>query len=183
MSDLIVQDIYYREQDPLSSTEFTYTRFLVPYLNQYKGLAMFVDSDFVFLDNPAKIVKNIDMSKAVSCIKHPEYAPKTVIKMDGKKQTSYPRKNWSSLMIWNLTHREGHLTIYDVNEKPASYLHRLSWVSDELIGSIDPSWGVLAGYSDMEPKAIHFTDGGPWLSEYLHTPYALEWLNIDKELK
>ena len=103
LDELVAKKFYNREIDPLASTQFTYSRFLVPALMKYKGWAIFCDCDFIFLDNIAKITENLDENKAVYCVKH-DYTPKEKHKMDGQKQTIYPRKNWSSFILFNCSH-------------------------------------------------------------------------------
>ena len=93
LQELVARNYYYRSIDPLASTEFTYSRFLVPFISNYKGWAIFCDCDFIFFEDVSKILNNIDKSKAIYCVQH-DYAPKEKHKMDGKKQTIYPRKNW-----------------------------------------------------------------------------------------
>lgn len=176
LSECIAKGIFNRSSDQNASTEFTYTRFLVPYLNNYRGFALFVDSDFLFLKDPSKILEEVDHSKAVWCIKHPPYIPKTNNKMNNKKQTCYPRKNWSSLILWNLGRSEGHITVDEVSYKSPEYLHRFGWVSEESLGDISYKWGVLSGYEQCsKPNAIHYTDGGPWYDNYKNCEYSNLW--------
>ena len=101
--DLREKGIYYREIDKLASTEFTFTRFFVPYLNDYKGWAIFCDLDFVWRISPTELEQFCDDSKAVVCVQH-DYKPKEGLKMDGQIQLQYPRKNWSSMVLWNCGH-------------------------------------------------------------------------------
>ena len=98
--ELVAKKFYNRVIDPLASTEFTYSRFLVPSLMNYKGWAVFCDCDFIFLDDVAKLFKNLDKEKAIYCVQH-DYTPKEKHKMDGQQQTIYPRKNWSSFIVFN----------------------------------------------------------------------------------
>ena len=97
------QKTYNRKIDALASTEFTFTRFLVPYLNRYKGWALFCDCDFLFVDDIEKLFSIADTKYAVMVVQH-DYKPKNKKKMDGKDQFPYPRKNWSSLVLWNCNH-------------------------------------------------------------------------------
>ena len=90
---------YWREIDKLASTEFTFTRFLVPALANYKGWALFCDSDIVFLKDVKELFDQAEDKYAVMCVQH-DYTPKPGIKMDGQKQTLYPRKNWSSMVLY-----------------------------------------------------------------------------------
>ena len=89
-----------RPGDPLQSTEFTYTRFLVPHLCGFRGKAVFMDCDMLCLGD-IKELDDLDMrGLALRVVKH-DHAPTATVKMDGKAQTTYPRKNWSSLMLMN----------------------------------------------------------------------------------
>ena len=168
---------YVREYN-LQSTDFTYTRFLVPYLNNYKGYAVFCDCDFLFLDDINKLLKYINLSKAVSVVKHPRYIPNSEIKMDNIIQVPYNIKNWSSLMVFNCEHKDClNLTPYSINVAPGSYLHQLQWTRDENIGSIPLDWNCLDDYYFLDnPKAIHYTDGGPWFEGYKNTTYSKLWI-------
>ena len=179
LDQLRASGVYYRPPDPLASTEFTYSRFLVPYLCHYEGFALFCDCDFLWLDDIGKLWRYADESKALCCVKQ-DYGPPEQTKMDGKLQTRYPRKNWSSLMLFNCSHAANQVLVPEcVNIKPGSYLHQFKWVEDELIGAIDPDWNWLEGWSKYEnskpPRAVHFTRGGPWLEDWAHVDYAEEW--------
>ena len=94
---------YYRPQPEAGSVEFTYTRFLTPYLSDHKGWALFIDCDFLFTKDVAELFAMADEKYALMCVKH-DYIPKNAIKMDGQKQVTYPRKNWSSCILWNCEH-------------------------------------------------------------------------------
>lgn len=169
----------YKRDYVQQSTDFTYTRFLVPYLNNYKGYAIFCDCDFLFLDDINKLLNYIDPSLAVSVVKHPRYIPNSDIKMDNITQVPYNRKNWSSLMVFNCEHELcKSLTPNVINTAPGSFLHQFQWVPDNLIGSIPLDWNCLDDYYLLEnPKAIHYTDGGPWFDSYKVTTYSKLWMN------
>lgn len=178
LDELIKKGIYTRDKDPLASTEFTYSRFLVPYLNQYKGLALFCDSDFLWQTDISSILKYYDSNYSVMCCQH-EYTPSNNTKMDGLKQTIYPRKNWSSLMLFNCEHKDcKELTPDIVNSESPKYLHRMLWTDDSKIGSLPLEFNWLEGDydSNIEPKAIHFTNGGPWHHTW-KGDYKINWLN------
>jgi lipopolysaccharide biosynthesis glycosyltransferase len=180
VDELISKNYYRREKDPLASTEFTYTRFLIPTLMNYKGWAVFCDCDFLFLNDPFKMFENLDESKAIYCVQH-DYVPKEKHKMDGQKQTIYPRKNWSSLIIYNCAHPSNKkLSIDLVNSETGSYLHQFKWLRDSEIGSLDERWNWLEGWSSnnttKKPFAVHYTRGGPWFDEWQDVEYANEWL-------
>jgi len=177
---LINKKKFKRKEDRLSSTEFTFTRFLVPYLENYKGWSIFCDCDFLFIDDIKKIFKLADPKYAVMCVKH-KYKPKNKMKMDGKKQLIYPRKNWSSLILWNCGHPENKkLTKKLVNTESGKYLHRFGWLKNKYIGEISKEWNWLVGLykspRDGNPKALHFTEGGPWFDNYKNTEYSSKWL-------
>ena len=178
--------IYTRAVDPLSSTEFTFTRFLVPYLSDYKGWAVFIDCDFVFIDDVKKLFDLVDDRYAVMVVKH-DYKPKEGFKMDGCKQLPYPRKNWSSTILWNCGHPSNkQINTNIVNNQTGQFLHRFQWLDDSEIGSLPPDWNWLAGWyqepKDGEPKAIHYTEGGPWFKEYRRCDYHKVWKQYLREM-
>jgi lipopolysaccharide biosynthesis glycosyltransferase len=167
-SELRQNGLYYREIDLLASTEFSLTRFLTPYLSEYKGYSIFMDCDFLITDDIDNLFNSIDKTKAISVVKH-DYTPSEKIKMDGKQQHIYPKKNWSSLIVFNNEHPSNKkLDLEMVNNQTPQFLHRFSWLSDEEIGEISYEWNYLVGwYNDIEkPKGIHYTEGGPWFPEY-----------------
>ena len=179
--DLRKKGIYGRSVDQLASTEFTFTRFLVPYLAQYTGWALFIDCDFVFLDDVKKIFDQADDKYAIMCAQH-DYTPKEGTKMDGQVQHVYPRKNWSSMMLINCGSYTNSVLTKDLinNEtKTGAYFHRFSWVPDAEVGELSHEWNWLVGWykepKDGKPKALHYTEGGPWFKEYENCEYALEW--------
>jgi lipopolysaccharide biosynthesis glycosyltransferase len=162
------------------STEFAFTRFLTPWLFAEAEFALFVDCDFVFTADVVDLLETArdDPSKALWCVKHPEL-PQTGTKMDGVVQAPYRRKNWSSLMLYNLAH-EAHqrLTTADVNTWRGADLHALSWLDDDEIGALPEGWNWLAqrGRAPAEtlPEAIHYTVGGPWMG-IDDVPHSLDW--------
>ncbi len=178
--------IYTRPVDPLSSTEFTFTRFLVPYLSDYKGWAVFVDCDFVFTDDVKNLFDQADDNYAVMVVQH-DYTPKEGLKMDGCKQLPYPRKNWSSTILWNCGHPSNkQITPEVVNAQTGQYLHRFQWLQDKEIGNLKPEWNWLVGWykepQDGAPKALHYTEGGPWFKEYRRCDYHKVWKQYLKEM-
>lgn len=177
--DLIEKNIFTRKENT-GSTEFTYTRFLVPFLNDYKGWALFCDSDFVWDCNILDVYEKYANDKfAVSCVKHDFTNCNSNTKMDGKKQEFYPRKNWSSLMLFNCSHDSvKNLTPESVSNETPQWLHRMKWCNDNEIGEIDKSYNYLVGYyNDRENvNAYHFTDGGPWYPGYENVDFSEKWL-------
>lgn len=173
------QGHYWREHDPLQSTPFTYTRFLVPHLSRFKDTGLYFDCDFLWLRDPAEMLdKCKDKSKAVWVVKH-DYKPKEKTKMNGQIQSLYPRKNWSSLMVFNNSHKACRaLTREVVNEASAAFLHRFEWCKDSEIGELPKEWNWLEGWygpGDGSPNAIHYTRGGPWLADWQNCEYADLW--------
>jgi lipopolysaccharide biosynthesis glycosyltransferase len=170
--------LYTRAVDPKATTEFSLTRFLSPYLAASKGWAVFVDCDFLFTGDIYELLDSLDPNKAVHVVQH-DYEPSQTIKMDGKQQTIYPRKNWSSFMVFNGAHPAiASLTPETVNSQTPAYLHRLTWAPDEAIGSLDREWNFLVGEypkPGKTPKAIHFTNGGPWFENWQGVDYADLW--------
>ena len=180
LDEMRAAGLYWRDFDPLASTEFTYSRFLTPALAGYEGWALFCDCDFLWLGDVGELLDYARARKAVSCVQH-NYQPTETTKMDGALQTVYPRKNWSSLMLFNCAHPSVRtLTPEMVNTATGAYLHRLQWVADEDIGALPPNWNWLEGWNEKpqlgSPKAVHFTRGGPWFENWRHVDYGERWL-------
>ena len=177
----------YDEVDGLPfSTEFSFTRFLTPHYAKalgYGGHVLFVDSDFVFFKDPEDILQGNCSEYALSCVKHPWEKIKEGKKMDNQIQASYSRKLWSSLMLFNLDHPlwqgEGLLTPTMVNHQTGSWLHGLTWMGEEPIGSIPGDWNYIPGFSAPcpAPKAIHYSMEAPWFNEQMH------WVKMYAEMK
>jgi lipopolysaccharide biosynthesis glycosyltransferase len=171
--------LYTRAYDTTSSTEFSLTRFLTPFLAAQSGWVIFCDCDFLFTSDVRDAFKALDPAKAVYVVKH-EYTPHYQVKMDGKQQTVYPRKNWSSFMIFNCDHPDvKELTPAVINTVSPPFLHRFEWVKeDDAIGALDLHWNFLEGEypkPDKTPRVIHYTNGGPWFDEWQNVDYADLW--------
>lgn len=160
------------------STWFAFTRFLVPCLMEYKGWAIFVDCDFLFTRDIAEIIPLLDETKAVMVVKH-NHIPAEYVKMTGQSQAPYPRKNWSSFVAWNCSHRANRiLTPMAVNSMPGRWLHGFTWLEDDQIGEFPVTWNWLSGVTEPleeTPAAIHFTSGIPDMKGHENTPYADLW--------
>ena len=172
--------LYTRPSDVGSSTEFSLTRFLTPFLHAQSGWVLFCDCDFLFTADVAQVFQGLDHSKALYCVQH-DYTPAHRIKMDGKPQAIYPRKNWSSFMLFNCDHPDVRkLTPEVVNSASPAFLHRFEWIADRShIGSLPLEWNFLAGEYPKPPETpsvIHFTNGGPWFKEWQDCDYADLWL-------
>lgn len=148
-----------------TSTRFKISRFLTPILCQ-SGWALFTDCDVVFLRDPLEMLKEIKPGHAAYVVKH-AYVSKATTKMVDQDQTQYPCKNWSSVVLFDASHRANRrLSLHDINTRPARDLHSFYWLADAEIGSLDPAWNWLVNETPKpENLAIaHFTNGGPWLS-------------------
>ena len=172
-----LKDIYTRERGPTESTEFSLTRFLVPYLSGYAGWSVFMDCDMLCMADIAELATQIDRQpdKAVLVCKH-DYVPRTERKFLDQVQTKYPRKNWSSLMVFNNA-RCRALTPAYVNGAPGLDLHRFAWTEDESIGEIPLEWNWLVGEYERSAtaKIVHYTLGGPYFDDYRDCEYSAEW--------
>lgn len=158
------------------ATDFAISRFLVPHLAQ-TGWALFVDCDVVFMSDIAELFQKADESKAVMVVKHQQVGGGK--KMDGQIQTSYPRKNWSSVVLWNCDHPANRrLSLQDVNERPGRDLHAFYWLADSEIGDLHPEWNWLVGVQKKPqfPKIAHFTLGGPWFQGWQGAEHDELWL-------
>lgn len=173
--------IYSRATDPLASTEFTYTRFLVPHLAGFDGWAIFCDCDFLWLGDVQKLIDQIDDRYAAMCVHHDHRPPETM-KMDGSVQTVYPRKNWSSLVLYNCGHPKNRaLSPEKVSAETGAFLHRFQWLEDDELGAVAETWNWLEGWSQppedgYPPNVVHYTRGGPWFDNWQDVSYAAEWL-------
>lgn len=159
------------------STEFAVSRFLVPHLAEH-GLALFMDCDMLVRGDLMPLFDRIEHEPyAVWCVKH-RHEPTATVKMDGQVQTAYPRKNWSSFMVFDCDHPANQkLTLDLVNTAPGRDLHRFCWLDDDDIGDLGPEYNCLVGHTncDREPVVVHFTDGGPWFTGFEDVAYADEW--------
>lgn len=185
--ELRAAGLFWRDVDPLQSTEFTYTRFLVPAMAGFSGWALYCDCDFLWTADVVRLFEAAsDESKAVACVHH-DHRPTEDLKMDGKVQTTYPRKNWSSMMLFNCDHPSTRtLTPEVVNRETGAYLHRMQWAQDEEIGAVDSTWNWLEGSSPIgptPPNVVHYTRGGPWFEGYRDVQYADLWLQAYAEVR
>lgn len=176
-----LSDIYSRERNPLQSTDFSFTRFLTPYLSNFEGWSVFMDCDMIVRDDIAKLFALADDKYAVQVVKH-DHRPKEETKFLGAPQSKYPKKNWSSVMLFNNAKCKA-LTPEYVNTASGLELHQFKWLeSDELIGEIPHRWNHLVAYDEPEKDVslVHYTVGGPYFNEYKDCEYADEWF---EELK
>jgi len=168
-----------RKFDPLASTEFTYSRFVAPHLCGFRGKALFLDNDMLCFSD-VKELDDLDMSDcALRVVKH-DHQPTNSVKMYGCPQTTYPRKNWSSMMLMNCS-KLGLWTKQVVESQSGAYLHRFQGVPDEQIGELPDTWNVL-DRMDSSTKLIHYTNGGPWFDDYKDHPHADVWYQARDEM-
>lgn len=164
-----------RERDPRQSTDFAFSRFLVPHLCRYQGRAVFVDCDVLCRADIAELYDLLPEGKAVAVVQH-DYTPSSAVKFLRQPQTAYPRKNWSSVMVLDCA-RCGALTPRYVNAASGLELHRFAWLRDEAIASLPSEWNHLVGEYPRNPaaKLVHFTLGTPCFDEYRDCEFAAEW--------
>lgn len=171
-----LKGIFTRQRDPLQSTDFSFSRFLTPYLCNFEGWALFMDSDMLVLDDIAKLWALRDDRYALQVVKH-NHVPKETIKFLNEPQSKYEKKNWSSVMLMNCAKCRA-LTPDYVNTASGLQLHQFKWLAnDDLIGELPHRWNHLVGYDAPidNPGNVHHTLGGPYYDELRDTAYAKEW--------
>ena len=179
-----LKGLYTRARGPTESTEFSLTRFLVPALSQFRGWSLFMDCDMLCRVDIAELAAFAGRAddKAVLVCQH-DYVPKTERKFIDQVQTRYPRKNWSSLMLFNNA-RCTALTPQYVNGASGLELHRFAWTEDALVGSLPLEWNWLVSEYEYNPdaKIVHYTIGGPYFNEYRACDYAGEWFEENRRM-
>lgn len=182
-----LREIYTRPRDPKQSNEFSFTRFLVPYLAGYEGYALFFDCDMMLRVDVSEIFNVIkeQPGKAVYVVKH-TYEPRDDIKYLDAVQYKYPRKNWSSVVLWDCAHPKNRFVTPDfINTTDALNLHRFTWLDDDEIGELDVRWNWLVGEYEDPPsdvKNVHWTLGGPYFSEYRNADFSGEWFDEKEQM-
>ena len=166
-----------RPRDPKQSTEFAFTRFLVPYLCNYEGYALFMDCDMLCRTDISELFALMDESKSVMVVKH-DYTPKTHFKFLDQVQTKYEKKNWSSVMLFNNPMCKNLNPSY-VDKSTGLNLHQFRWTNEDKIGELPVEWNHLVGEYDRNEyaKILHYTLGGPYFSEYENCEYSIEWFD------
>ena len=165
-----------RERHPLQSTDFSFSRFLTPYLANYQGWSLFMDCDMLMLEDIAALWAMCDERCAVMVVKH-DHVPRETTKFLGEPQTQYEKKNWSSVMLFNNARCKA-LTPQYVNTASGLDLHQFKWLADDtLIGALPSRWNHLVGYDAPRADAalVHYTLGGPYFADYARCEYADEW--------
>jgi lipopolysaccharide biosynthesis glycosyltransferase len=171
-----MQSFYTRERSIIESTDFSFTRFLVPYLSEYQGWSVFMDCDMLMTADIAELWAMRDDKFAVMCVKH-DYVVRDDVKFLGAVQTKYEKKNWSSVMLFNNSQCTT-LTPEVVASETGLFLHQFRWLSgDDRIGNLPMTWNYLVGEMTMPgtPKLIHYTLGTPCFESYRECEHAELW--------
>ena len=171
-----LKDDFVRERNALSSTEFSFSRFMIPHLMNYQGWALFMDCDMLMFEDISKLWRMRDDSKAIQVCKH-DYTPKESKKFLGQVQTKYEKKNWSSFMLMNCK-KCTTLTPDYVNKASGLELHQFKWLEgDHLIGDLPLEWNWLVGEYEHKDDVynVHYTKGGPWFEDYAKCDYSQDW--------
>ena len=177
-----IRNHFIRDKQSNQSTEFAFSRFMVPYLSNYEGWSIFMDCDMLLRTNINELWKLRDDDYAVMCVKH-DYEPKQNVKFRGAKNEKFPKKNWSSLMLMNNAKCK-LLTPEYVRTASGLELHQFKWLESERdIGAIPKTWNWLVGEYEYNPLAnnVHFTLGGPYFYDYVNCDYSKEWFNVYTE--
>ena len=167
----------YDEKHTDGSNHFIYSRFLVPHLMNYHGWAIFIDGDMILKDDIAKLWDLRELDKDVMVVKH-DYETKMTTKYLGSKNENYPRKNWSSVILWNCaSHPNKRVTPEFVQKSTGAELHRFTWIKDERIGELPAEWNWLPDEygANEDAKLLHYTLGTPSFHEFATTPQGAEW--------
>ena len=175
MSLNLFQD--YKETHTDGSNQFIYTRFLVPHLMGFQGWAIFIDGDMILREDIVNLWNLRQPDKDVMVVKH-NYKTRMPVKYLDSKNEDYPRKNWSSVILWNCNSPHNQqLTPEFVQQSSGSFLHRFSWLDDTAIGELPPEWNWLPDeYGvNFNAKLLHYTLGTPCFEEFADTPQAEEW--------
>lgn len=168
----------YEEKHEDKSNDFVYSRFLTPFLNDFKGWAIFADGDMICQADIKELLDLRDDSKALQVVKH-DYKTKAYQKYLGNINQDYPRKNWSSVILWNCAHPKHKILTPDfIANQPGKYLHRFSWLEDSEIGELPKEWNWLATEypNNEQANIIHYTLGTPCFKDYRNTEMSDIWL-------
>ncbi len=170
--------VFTRERHPLQSTDFSFSRFLVPYLSDYTGWSVFCDCDMLMLDDIASLWSLRDDRYAVQVVKH-DHKPSDTVKFLDQPQRPYEKKNWSSVILFNNAKCTA-LTPDYVNRASGLELHQFKWLGDDrLIGDLPRRWNHLVDYDPTVPQEdvslLHYTEGGPYFETYKNCSYSDIW--------
>jgi lipopolysaccharide biosynthesis glycosyltransferase len=170
----------WRERHPKQSTEFSFSRFLAPQLVGYRGKCIFMDCDMLCLGDVYELASYCGIGHDVAVVKH-DYRPKNTTKFLGHVQTTYEKKLWSAVMVFNAyTGACQELSDHYVNTAQGIALHQFHWVNEARIGELPEAWQFVPNHSEprvsqSDIRLIHWTEGGPWFKEYEKAPFANLW--------
>lgn len=160
------------------SNAFIYSRFLIPWLMGYQGWALYADGDMIVRGDIGELWALRDGARIGAMVVKHDYETKFSKKYLGSKNESYPRKNWSSVILWRCSFSPNRvLTPEFVTKQEGSFLHRFSWLKDEEIGELPPAWNHLVSEYDPNPEAklLHYTVGAPCFPEFAGCDQAGDW--------
>ncbi|MDF1875747.1 hypothetical protein JHD48_08365 [Sulfurimonas sp. SAG-AH-194-I05] len=183
-----IEKIFTRPKGEYDSTEFSISRFLVPYLSNYEGWSLFIDNDMLVEGDVAELLELMTGDFTVKCAKHNQVVEGST-KFLGERQTSYNMKNWTSVMMFN-NEKCKALTLAYVNKAHGLDLHQFKWLNDveKEIGDIPIDWNYLCDVKSIgqenifEPKLIHYTEGGPYFKATPNCEYADNWMKVYKRV-
>ena len=167
----------YTETHSDGSNNFIYTRFLIPHLMMYQGRAIFIDGDMIVRGDITELYHSLEIGHDVAVVKH-DYKTRQSVKYLGSPNQDYPRKNWSSVIVWDCgSWPNRQLTPEFVQKQPGSFLHRFAWLKDERIQALPPEWNWLPDElgANSDAKILHYTLGTPCFHEFADTPQGEEW--------
>ena len=167
----------YQETHTDGSNQFIYSRFLVPHLMEFTGRAIFIDGDMIVRGDIVELYESLKLNQDVAVVKH-DYQTRMTTKYLGSKNENYPRKNWSSVIVWNCaSFPNRRLTPEFVMQATGAELHRFTWLDDNRIGELPKEWNWLPDEYGPNPdaKLLHYTLGTPCFHEFATTPQADEW--------
>jgi len=167
----------YTETHTDGSNQFIYSRFLIPYLTDFTGWALFIDGDMILRSDITELWELCDETKAVMVVKH-DYKTRMSKKYLGAKNENYPRKNWSSVVLWNCGHpANAAVTPEFIQSATGAQVHRFTWLIDDLIGELPNEWNWLPDEygPNLNAKLLHYTLGAPCFKNFATTEMANEW--------
>jgi lipopolysaccharide biosynthesis glycosyltransferase len=185
----------YHETHTDGSNKFIYTRFLVPHLMEYTGWAIYIDGDMVLRDDITKLWDLRRDNADVLVVKH-DYQTQRTQKYLGNTNENYPRKNWSSVILWNCgSDANKQLTPNFIQNSTGAKLHRFTWIQDSRIGGLPIEWNWLPDEygPNKDAKLLHYTLGTPcfidfadatqsevWHQERILTQHCNQFIQVDK---
>jgi lipopolysaccharide biosynthesis glycosyltransferase len=167
----------YTETHADGSNQFIYSRFLCPFLANYNGWVIFMDGDMLLRTDISKLWALRDETKAVMVVKH-DYKTKMAEKYLGSRNQNYPRKNWSSVILWNCAHAKNQILSPEyIEQATGAQLHRFTWLEDDDIGTLPIEWNWLPDEygANSEANLLHYTLGTPCFHDFALTPMGDEW--------